>query len=122
MLVFRSTSAIPTAPGSAARMRTPTGCCASTFRKAPISACTAWTTSRPWRLPSTAGLARPLAGTHLPRRFARSRDQPKQAMLRRWVESALHAPVAMVNEPAALDRQALVQDLFERVEHEAGVS
>src|SRR3954469_18946526 len=122
MLVFRSTSAIPTAPGSATRTRTPTGCCASTSQRAPTSARTARTTLQPWRLPSTAGLARPLAGKHLPRRLTRSYDQPKQAMLRRSVESALHAPVAMVHEPAALDRPALVQGLLERVEHEAGVS
>ena len=36
ILVCRSTSAIRTARGNAARTRIPMGCCASTFRKAPI--------------------------------------------------------------------------------------
>src|SRR4051794_31304388 len=99
MLVFRSTSAIPTAPGSAARTRTPTACCASTSRKAPISACTARTTLRPWRLPSTAGLARPWAGEHLPRRLTGSYDQPKKAMLRRPLECAEDASAILGARP-----------------------
>ena len=90
-LAWRSTSAIPTAPGSAARTRTPMGCCASTFQRALTSARTARTILRPWRLPSTAGLARPWAGKHLPRRLTGSYDQPKQAMLRRPLESAQYA-------------------------------
>src|SRR4051794_26109857 len=40
-LACRSTSAILTVRGSAAAMRTPTDCCASTSPKAPISTCTA---------------------------------------------------------------------------------
>jgi hypothetical protein len=43
-------------------------------------------------------------------------------MLRQPLEAALHAPVAVVNKPAALDRPPLVQGLLKRVEHEAGVS
>ena len=43
----RSTSAIRTARGSAARTRTPTDCCASTSRKAPISPRMAPTNSPP---------------------------------------------------------------------------
>src|SRR4051812_29377755 len=111
MLVFRSTSAIPTAPGSAARTRTPTGCCASTSQKAPISACTAPTTLRPWRLPSTAGLARPLAGKHRPRRLTGSYDQPKQAMLRRPLESAQYAAGPY---RAVLERHGIQQSMSRR--------
>src|SRR5215204_975111 len=74
-------------------MRTPTGCCASTSRRAPTSACTAPTTLQPWRLLSTAGLARRSAGEHLPRRVTGSYDQPKQAMLRRLLESAQYCSI-----------------------------
>src|SRR5215213_7256152 len=90
-LACKSTSAIPTAPGSAARMRTPTGCCVSTFRRAPTSACTAPTTSRPWRLLSTAGRERPLAGKHRPRLWTSSSDPVTQAVLRRPLESTQYA-------------------------------
>src|SRR5215204_1139159 len=90
-LVFRSTSATLTAPGSAARTRTPTGCCASTFRRAPTSACTAPRTLRPWRSPSTPGRERPLAGEHLPRLWTSSSDPVTQAVLRRPLESAQYA-------------------------------
>src|SRR5215217_4143885 len=89
--VFRSTSAIPTAPGSAARMRTPPGCCASPFRRAPTSACTAPTTLRPWRWSSTPGRERPLAGEHLLRLWTSSSDPVTQAVLRQPLESTLHA-------------------------------
>ena len=40
-------------------------------------------------------------------------------MLRRPLESALAAPVAMMHEPAAMDRSAIVQCLLQRIEHEA---
>jgi hypothetical protein len=55
----RSTSAARTHPGSAARTRTPTGCCASTCPKAPTCPCTPPETSPASRPASTAGPARP---------------------------------------------------------------
>src|SRR3954452_25284570 len=55
------------------------------------------------------------------RRFPALIATPSVKVLRRPLECALGAPVAMVHETAALDRPALVQGLLERVEHEAGV-
>src|SRR5215207_3206936 len=129
-LACKSTSAILIAPGSAARTRTPTGCCASTFRRAPISACTARTILRPWRSPSTAGLARPWAGKHLPRRLTGSYDQPKQAMLRRPLESALAAAVRVMDQTGCRsaddegttqrsEREFLLQPVAHRPAHHA---
>ncbi len=43
-------------------------------------------------------------------------------MLRRPPESALHAAIAVVHEPTTLGRLALVQGLFQGVQHTAGVS
>ncbi len=54
----RSTSAIPTAPGSAASTRTTTGCCDSTSPKAPTCLCTAGPNSMPWRGNSMSGKER----------------------------------------------------------------
>ena len=51
-----------TAPGSAARTRTPTACCASTSRRAPTCPARPPTSSTPSPPPSTAGPARPSAG------------------------------------------------------------
>ncbi len=42
-------------------------------------------------------------------------------MLRRPLESALHAAVAVVDETAALNRPAIVKRLLQRIEHEAGM-
>src|SRR3954464_3855868 len=94
-LVFRSTSAIPTAPGSAARTRTPMGCCVSTFQRALISACTAPRTLPPWRSPSPAGPERPWAGEHRPRLWTSSSDQLIQAVLRRPLESTIDLPAPL---------------------------
>ena len=63
----RSTSAIRRARGSAAPTRTPTGCCASTSREAPISPDTAPRTSPRSPQRSTAGRARRSAGGPQPR-------------------------------------------------------
>jgi IS30 family transposase len=52
-------SATPTAPGSAARMKTPTDCCASTSPKAPTCRFTAKPTSTTSHSYSTTGPARP---------------------------------------------------------------
>src|SRR4051794_36081314 len=68
-------------------MRTPMGCCASTFQRAPTSARTAPKTLRPWRSPSTAGRERPLAGGHRPRLWTSSFDRVTEAVLRRPLES-----------------------------------
>src|SRR3954470_19979150 len=75
--------------GSAARTRTPTGCCASTFQRAPTSARTAPRTLQPWRWPSTAGRERRSAGEHLPRLWTSSSNPVTQAVLRRPLESTL---------------------------------
>src|SRR5512144_2410710 len=63
----RSTSVTRTAPGSAAATRTPTGCCAGAFRRAPTSPATAATTSTPSPPLSTDAPARPSTGRHPPR-------------------------------------------------------
>jgi len=57
----------PTAPGSAAATKTPTGCSVSTSPGAPISAGTAPTSSPPSRSHSTAAHARHSAGALPPR-------------------------------------------------------
>src|SRR4051794_22508288 len=94
---YRSTSATLTAHGSAAPMRTPMGCCASTFPKAPTSACTAPRRLQPWRPPSTPAPERRLGGKHLPRRLISCFGQPTNIMLRRPLESALATLVGIKN-------------------------
>src|SRR6478609_5910148 len=89
---YRSTSAILTAHGSAAPTRTPMGCCASTFPKAPTSACTAPRRLQPWQPPSTPVPERRLHGKHLPRHLISCFGRPTNIMLRRPLESALHPP------------------------------
>ncbi len=42
-------------------------------------------------------------------------------MLRRSLESALHAAIAVMNEAAALDGATVVERLLQGVEHEAGM-
>src|SRR5829696_4958121 len=69
MPACRSTSATLIAHGSAAPTRTPMGCYANTFQKAPTSACTMPMTLRPLLLHSIPGLAKPLAGKH-PRKLS----------------------------------------------------
>src|SRR3954470_23597096 len=80
--------------GSAARTRTPTGCCASTFQRAPTSARTAPRTLQPWRWPSTAGRERRSAGEHLPRLWTSSSNPVTQAVLRQPLESTLFSSIA----------------------------
>jgi len=57
----------PTAPGSAVRTRTPTGCCGSTSPRGPTSASTASATSRLWPLRSTADPGKLSLGSPLPK-------------------------------------------------------
>ena len=64
---WRSTSATRTVHGSAARTRTPTGCCASVSQRERTSARTVRTTSRRWPPRSTADRARRSAGRRPPR-------------------------------------------------------
>src|SRR4051812_39249326 len=111
MLVFRSTSAIPTAPGSAARTRTPTGCCGSTFQRAPTSACTAPRTLHPWLRPSMSGHAKPWAGEHRPSPLTSCRDRRTQ-LLRRPLEPGMNGSIAYFLscrgvQPAVIERAAL---------------
>ena len=63
----RSTSPTRTAPGSAARTRTPTACCASTSPRAPTSPAGPPTSSQAVAHASTADPARPSAGGHPPK-------------------------------------------------------
>src|SRR5215831_8766880 len=91
MRACRSTSAIPTAHGSAAPTRTQTGCYASTSQKAPTSACTAPRRLQPWQPPSTPGPERRLIGKRLQRRLPSCFHQPTTTLLRRPLEFALHA-------------------------------
>src|SRR6266480_4555447 len=67
----RSTSAIPTAPGSGAATRTPTGCYASTFPAAPTSERSRRATSTTSLLSSTAGLDKRSDGSHHVRHWMR---------------------------------------------------
>ena len=117
LLHCRCTSAIHTAHGSAARTRTPTGCCGSTSPKGTDLARTARMTSRPWLRRSTQGRARRSAGERQPKLLMRCCDQRRQ-VLRRPLESALDAAIAMVDQAAALDGTAIVQRLLQRVQHE----
>jgi IS30 family transposase len=67
--VCRCTSGTRAAHGSVAPTRAPTGCCASTSRRAPTSPATAPRSSLPSPPRSTAGLARRSAGERPPRRW-----------------------------------------------------
>src|SRR5215207_2453700 len=96
----RSTSAIRTAPGNAPPTRTPTGCCANTSQKVPTSALMGPRRSPPWRPPSTQGRAKPSTGKLRPRPLTRCSRPPTNNPLRQPFESALHATVAVMNEPA----------------------
>src|SRR6478609_231012 len=101
---YRSTSAILTAHGSAAPTRTPMGCCASTFPKAPTSACTAPRRLQPWQPPSTPVPERRLPGKHLPRHLISCFGRPTNIMLRRPLESAETAGMDVVVEVAGVLR------------------
>src|ERR1700710_1947668 len=92
--VCRSTSAILTVPGNAAPTRTPMGCCANTFLKAPTSACTTPRRLPPWRRPSTLGRERHWLGKHLQRRLTGCSDWTTNSLLRRPLESAQYTSLA----------------------------
>src|SRR5216684_6573967 len=98
MRACRSTSAILTAHGSAALTRIPTGCYASTSQKAPISACTAPRRLEPWRPLSTPGPERRLIAKRLQRRLTSCFYRSTKTVLRRPFESALNAPIRMVDQ------------------------
>src|ERR1700722_16477446 len=90
---FKSTSVTRKARGSAAPTRTPTDCCGSTFRKAPISACTA-----PRRSPRSLGLSMPdperhFTGKHPQRRLTSGFNLQTKATLRRPFESAQYLSI-----------------------------
>src|SRR6516164_8889174 len=69
---WKSTSAIRKVRGSAEQMRTPTGCCDSTFPKIRTSAGIPNESSTQLLSPSTADLERPSAGERQPRLSTRS--------------------------------------------------
>ena len=83
----RSTSPTRTAPGSAARTRTPTGCCASTSPRAPTSRAGPPRTSKPSPPRSTTDPARPSAGRHPPKPSTSTYCRSNKPVLRRPVES-----------------------------------
>src|SRR6195952_2910982 len=91
--VCRSTSAILTVPGNAAPTKTPTGCCANTFPKAPTSARTTPRRLPPWRRPSTPGPERHLPGKHPQRRLTSCSDRRTNRVLRRLLESAQYLSI-----------------------------
>src|SRR3954451_21772678 len=70
------------------------GCCASTSRKAPISARAVPTRLRPWRPPSTPGPERRLLGKHPQRRLTSCFNQTTKTALRRPLESAQYTSLA----------------------------
>ena len=81
-----STSVTPTAPGSAARTRTPTACCANTSLKAPTSPDTAAKTSNPSRSRSMPDHAKPSTGEPQPKPSTNSYTPPSKTVLRRPLE------------------------------------
>jgi transposase InsO family protein len=81
----------PHSPWQRGTTRTPTGCYASTSKKAPISACTAPRRFRPWRPPSTPGPERRSIGKRLQRRLTSCFYRPTKTVLRRPLESAQYA-------------------------------
>src|SRR6476659_10439114 len=87
------------------------GCCASTSRKAPISAHTAPRRLQPWRPPSTPDRERRLPGKHQPRRLNSYFGQRTNIMLRRPLESALAALVGVEDLGFAKPLQSLLQRL-----------
>src|ERR1700682_5309040 len=93
MRACRSTSAIRNARGSAAPTRTPTDCCDSTFRKAPISACTAPRRSSPRPRPSTPGPGRHSIGERPQRRLTSGSHRKTHSVLRRPFESAQYCSI-----------------------------
>src|SRR3954447_16138028 len=105
MRAFRSTSAIRKAHGSAAPTRTPTDCCDSIFRKAPISACITPRRSPPWPKPSTPGRGRLSTGKHPQRRLTSGFHRLTKTVLRRPFESALYHLVG-AGEERGRDREA----------------
>src|SRR5436190_19847147 len=90
-----STSPTRTHPGSAAPMKTPTACSASTSPRAPTSAATPPATWPPLPPPSTPAPARHSAGRHPPKLSTSTLTPVRKAVLRRPVESALAAAVGM---------------------------
>src|SRR4051794_6040199 len=73
------------------------GCCASTSRKAPISARTVPKRLRPWRPPSTPGPERRLLGKHPQKRLTSCFNQTTKPVLRRPFEPALAPLVGIKN-------------------------
>src|SRR5204862_3112374 len=90
-----STSPTRTHPGSAAPMKTPTACSASTSPGAPTSAATPPATWPPLPPPSTPAPARHSAGRHPPKLSTSTLTPVRKAVLRRPVESAIAAAVGV---------------------------
>src|SRR5580693_4292066 len=88
-----STSPTRTHPGSAAPMKTPTACSASTSPRAQTSAATPPATWPPSPPPSIPDPARHSAGRHQPKLSTSTLTPVRKAVLRRLVESALGAAV-----------------------------
>src|SRR3954462_9320134 len=87
------------------------GCCASTSRKAPISARTVPKRLRPWRPPSTPGPETRLLGKHPQKCLTSCFNQTTKTVLRRPLESAQYA-----SEPyrLVLERHGITQSMSRR--------
>jgi hypothetical protein len=95
----------PQRPWQRGPTRTPTDCCDSTFRKAPISACTAPRRSPPWPRPSTPGPGRRSIGERPQRRLTSGSHRKTHSVLRQPFESALAATIRMVDQPGCRTAQ-----------------
>src|SRR5438045_3380691 len=90
-----STSPTRTHPGSAAPMKTPAACSASTSPRAPTSAATPPATWPPLPPPPTPAPARHSAGRRPPKLSTSTLTPVRKAVLRRPVESALAAAIGV---------------------------
>src|SRR4051812_46557637 len=76
---------------------------------------------QPLRQRSTPGRARHWNGERRQRPLTNFYDQPTNTLLRRPLESALAASIAVVHEPAAMDGAPIMEGLLQCIEHEARV-
>src|SRR3954451_23542259 len=76
---------------------------------------------QPLRQRSTPGRARHSNGGRRQRPLTNFYDQPTNTLLRRPLESALAATIAVVHEPAAMDGAPIMEGLLQCIEHEARV-
>src|SRR4029077_19677994 len=92
-------SAIPTVRGNEGRTKTPMDYCGNTFRKARTSLAMIAETFRLSPTHSTTGPARHSGGEHRRKCLPTNYTQAHDTVLRRPVESALRAGVAVMDQP-----------------------